>query len=53
MALSSTEAEYVPMAQVIWLRKLLKDLGVPADKQTVLFKDNQGYMKLYKKYKVY
>ncbi|THH12524.1 hypothetical protein EW146_g7607 [Bondarzewia mesenterica] len=47
-ALSSTEAEYVSGAhaakELIWLRTLLAELGLPCDKATPLLTDNQSAM---------
>ena len=46
VALSTTEAEYVALGsatqEVIWLRKLLNDLGVDTTKPTIIHEDNQG-----------
>ncbi|MCP3662963.1 MAG: Ty1/Copia family ribonuclease HI [Gammaproteobacteria bacterium] len=46
VALSTAEAEYIALStatpEVIWLRKLLKDLGQPPEGPTTLYEDNQG-----------
>jgi hypothetical protein len=46
VALSSTEAEYIAAAhttkEVIWLRRLLTDLGLDLDSPTTLHVDNQS-----------
>lgn len=46
VALSTTEAEYVAAAfaaqELLWLRKLLNELGFCQDSATVLFEDNKG-----------
>lgn len=43
---SSAEAEYRSMAaatsEIIWLRSLLNDLGIPPSRPTILFCDNQA-----------
>ncbi|KAM4036340.1 uncharacterized protein ACNLHF_015259 [Anomaloglossus baeobatrachus] len=50
VALSSTEAEYVSAAyasqEIIWLRQLMDDLGKPLTQPTVIYEENQGYIKL-------
>jgi len=50
VTLSSTEAEYVSAAyasqEVIWIRQLLDDLGLPATHPISLYEDNQGCIKL-------
>jgi len=46
VALSTTEAEYVAAAfatqELVWLRKLLQELGFQQESATVLFEDNMG-----------
>ena len=46
VALSTAEAEYVALSaatqEVIWLRRLLTDVGVPPEGPTVVHEDNQG-----------
>jgi hypothetical protein len=46
VALSSTEGEYVALSvaaqEAIYLRNLLKELGVCSDKPTVIYEDNQA-----------
>lgn len=46
VSLSSTEAEYVSLSQAacdaVWLRNVLKDLGVDCCSPTTLFEDNQS-----------
>ncbi len=46
MALSSTEAEYIGLSEAaketIWLRQLLRDLGVEDSVATVLYEDIMG-----------
>jgi hypothetical protein len=51
--MSSTEAEYVALTpaikQVLWLRMMLSELGIPADPNgnpTVVFCDNSSTIKL-------
>lgn len=45
VALSSTEAEFVSLAtgvaELLWLKQLLKDLGVPVTEPIPVFEDNQ------------
>ena len=52
IALSSTEAEYIAGAhttkEVIWLRRLLTELGLHIDGPTTLLMDNQSAMKIVK-----
>ncbi|GMF60078.1 unnamed protein product [Phytophthora fragariaefolia] len=51
-ALSSTEAEYMALSdcvkECIWMRRLLKDMGVDQGGATVTYEDNQGAMALAK-----
>ncbi|KFD69490.1 hypothetical protein M514_18362 [Trichuris suis] len=46
VALSSTEAEYIAMAEackeLLWLRQLLEDFGILQVNATTIFEDNQG-----------
>lgn len=53
VALSSTEAEYIELTQatkqVIWERRLLKNLGHPQSAPTTIFEDNQSAMSLAEK----
>ena len=46
VALSTAEAAYVALSaatqEVIWLRRLLTDVGVPPEGPTVIHEDNQG-----------
>ena len=50
VAKSSTEAEYVALSlatqEVIWLRRLLSDLGVEVSAPTMIQEDNQGAIDL-------
>ena len=50
VAKSSTEAEYVALSmaaqEAIWLRRLLKDIGVGVDHATTIHEDNQGAIQL-------
>uniref|UniRef100_A0A5S6Q1Y2 Reverse transcriptase Ty1/copia-type domain-containing protein n=1 Tax=Trichuris muris TaxID=70415 RepID=A0A5S6Q1Y2_TRIMR len=50
VALSSTEADYVAMAEackeLLWLRQLLEDFGIPQKSATTIFEDNQGCIRL-------
>ena len=50
VAKSSTEAEYVALSQatqeVVWLRRLLVDLGVVVNSPTTIREDNQGAIDL-------
>ena len=50
VAISSTEAEYIALAQavqeVIWLRQLLKDLGHEIKTPTIIYEDNQACINL-------
>lgn len=52
VTLSTTEAEYVAAAaaarEIVWLRKLLRDLGVDCEQGTVLHVDNQSAIRLTK-----
>ena len=52
IALSSTEAEYIAGAhaakEVVWLRRLLTELGLHIDGPTTLLMDNQSVMKIAK-----
>ena len=52
VALSSTEVEYIARAhtakEVIWLRRLLAELGIPDHNQTTLHMDNQSTMAIAK-----
>ncbi|OWY96768.1 polyprotein [Phytophthora megakarya] len=52
VALSSTEAEYMALSEcikeVVWLRRLLKDVGAKQVDPTVIYEDNQGAMALAK-----
>ena len=49
---SSTEAEYIARStssqELIWLRRLLEDIGFAQNKPTVLFEDNQSAIELSK-----
>ena len=51
-AFPSTEAEYIGLShatqEVIWLGSLLKKIGFPQEKPTIIFKDNQGAISLVK-----
>ncbi|POM64289.1 Retrovirus-related pol Polyprotein [Phytophthora palmivora] len=46
VALSSTEAGYMALSEcvkeVVWMRRLLKDLGPEQDKPTLIYENNQG-----------
>jgi len=50
--LSSTEAEYIAGAhttkEVVWLRRLLAELGLPNNDPTILHMDNQSTMAIAK-----
>lgn len=50
VALSSTEAEYLAAShacrELLWLRQLVKDMGIPANGPTTVYKDNQGCIRL-------
>jgi hypothetical protein len=50
VSLSTTESEYVAAAaaakDVVWMRRLLQDLGCDQTKPTLLFCDNQSAIKL-------
>lgn len=52
VAKSSTEAEYVALItssqEVIWLRRLLRDLGFVQNNRTITFEDNQSAIELSK-----
>ncbi|KAI7703162.1 hypothetical protein KC353_g14273 [Hortaea werneckii] len=52
VALSSCEAEYIALTQAtkeaVWLRLLLRELGVPTTEPTRILADNQGAMALAK-----
>lgn len=49
VALSSTEAEYVSLSEccqeLLWLEKLLKDLGEEVEEPITIFEDNQSCIK--------
>lgn len=50
VALSSTEAEYVALAEAcqeaVWLRNILEDFGEKQEQPTTIFEDNQSCIKL-------
>ena len=50
VARSSTEAEYVALSyatqEIIWLRRLLADIGINQDQPSILNEDNQGAIEL-------
>jgi len=50
VALSSTEAEYIAMThastQVLWLRKLLEEIGEKQVDPTILYSDNMSAIQL-------
>ncbi|UYV67990.1 hypothetical protein LAZ67_5002731 [Cordylochernes scorpioides] len=50
VALSTTESEYIAACaatkEMVWLRRLLKDIGIKMDRPTVLNMDNQAAIKL-------
>ncbi|GMF49085.1 unnamed protein product [Phytophthora fragariaefolia] len=52
VALSSTKAEYMALSgcvkECIWMRRLLKDIGVDQVGVTVIYEDNEGAMALAK-----
>ena len=52
VTLSTNEAEYlaasVATRELVWLRKLLKDIGCPCAEETTLFVDNQSTIQLVK-----
>ena len=52
VALSTTEAEYVALStatqEVIWLRRLLADMGEPLEGPTEIYEDNQGAISMAK-----
>lgn len=49
VALSSTEAEYMALADAIceekWIRGVLKEIGIEFDTPTTIYEDNQSCMK--------
>lgn len=50
VALSSTEAEYVALAEAVceakWLRSLLCEMGIECNEPTTIFEDNQSCIKI-------
>lgn len=50
VALSSTEAEFIALSEgsmeVIWIRRLLEELGENLEQPTVVYEDNQSCLKL-------
>ena len=50
VSLSSTETEYIALStatqEVVYIRRLLSDLGVQHDKPTVFMEDHQGTIAL-------
>ena len=52
MTRSSTEAEYVALSlatqEVVWLRRLLNDIGETQDQPSIMNEDNQGAIELSK-----
>jgi len=49
VTLSTTGAEYAASSaarEVVWIRKLLSDIGCPCDKETTLYIDNQSAIQL-------
>ncbi|KFD61464.1 hypothetical protein M514_26360 [Trichuris suis] len=50
VALSSTEAEYIAASQacreILWLRRLLDDVGIPQRDAAIIYEDNQGCIRL-------
>ena len=46
MTLSSTEAEYVALCEatteVVWLRRLLREIGFPQSEPTIMYEDNKS-----------
>ncbi|OWY95427.1 polyprotein [Phytophthora megakarya] len=52
VALSSTESEYMDLSEfikeVVWLRRLLKDIGAEQVDSTVIYEDNRGGIALAK-----
>ena len=50
VSLSTTESEYVAASaggkEVVWMRRLLQDIGRREDQSTELFIDNQSAIKL-------
>lgn len=50
VALSSAEAEYIALAEicqeVVWLRSLLEDFNEKQMQPTIIYEDNQSYIKL-------
>uniref|UniRef100_A0A5S6Q3I8 Reverse transcriptase Ty1/copia-type domain-containing protein n=1 Tax=Trichuris muris TaxID=70415 RepID=A0A5S6Q3I8_TRIMR len=50
VALSSTEAEYLAVShacrELLWLRQLLKDLGIAVKDPTIIHEDNQACIKM-------
>lgn len=46
VTLSSTEAEYIAATsaayQAVWMRRLLADMGVPQNSETIIHCDNQS-----------
>ncbi|KAH9328265.1 hypothetical protein KI387_000373, partial [Taxus chinensis] len=47
---SSTEAKYrcvgEAVCEAIWLHRILEGLGIPQDKPTTMYVDNEGVLKL-------
>ena len=52
VTLSSTDAKYFTLSHAtqdeIWLRSLLKNIGLTQEKPTMMFEDNQGAISLIK-----
>lgn len=50
VAISSTEAEYIAASfasrELLWLRQLFKDMGIPLREPITMYEDNQGCIKL-------
>jgi len=50
VTLSTTETEYVAAStaarEVVWIRKLLSDIGCPCNKEMTLYVDNQSAIQL-------
>jgi hypothetical protein len=48
VALSSTESEYIALSEatreILWLRRLLQELGLKINAPTILYEDNLGTM---------
>ena len=48
VATSSAEAEYILACEIVWLRRILQDLGISQAEATSLFIDSQSAIKIAK-----